>query len=83
MAALQEDDACRVILLKGAGSVFSAGHDLKEIAAHVAMRWRAGVFLGDYGGLRGGVDAGTGALGETGDCRGGGDGDGGGVSIGG
>ena len=33
LAALQEDDACRVILLKGAGSVFSAGHDLKEIAA--------------------------------------------------
>ena len=33
LAALQEDDVCRVILLKGAGTVFSAGHDLKEIAA--------------------------------------------------
>jgi enoyl-CoA hydratase/carnithine racemase len=31
--AAAEDDAIRVVTLRGAGKVFSAGHDLKEVAA--------------------------------------------------
>ena len=34
--AAADDDAIRVVTLRGAGKVFSAGHDLKEVAARLA-----------------------------------------------
>jgi enoyl-CoA hydratase/carnithine racemase len=34
LAAAAEDPACRVVVVAATGSVFSAGHDLKELTAH-------------------------------------------------
>ena len=36
LAEIAADSACRVVVLAGAGTVFCAGHDLREITAHRA-----------------------------------------------
>ncbi|MEP7329570.1 MAG: enoyl-CoA hydratase [Betaproteobacteria bacterium] len=42
--AIATDPAIRVVVIAGAGRAFCAGHDLKEMRAHVDHEWQHGLF---------------------------------------